>query len=263
MLGCFISQRTSFLFISVFPGFSFPRTRPFQVRFLHPSSSMAPKKTVPEKRKMKGSSSCAPPPPLDNPEKFITREAKKLYHESLYNRTVVAKRGIPNLNVYFGFMIQERGWTIFCAHPQLRIGPVVREFHSNLRFRVGTTICVRGKWVDFSATAINRVYNLVDDDSKAYRALFQDTDYKMIMRFLTRGRGVWKRHPSTSEVTTFQMKALKPVPKVWYNFICATLKPSLHLSIVTWDKTILLYAIVQGNKFDVGNVIERGIIKST
>ena len=55
----------------------------------------------------------------------------------------------------------------------------------------------------FSAMAINRVYNLVDDDSDAYRALFQDTDYQMIMRSLTRGRVVWKRHPSTYEVTTF------------------------------------------------------------
>ena len=85
----------------------------------------------------------------------------------------------------------------------------------------------------------------------------------MIMRFLTRGRGVWKRHPSTFEVTTFQMKALKSVPKVWYNFICATLKPNLHLSIVTRDKMILLCVIVHGIKFDISNVIEREIIEST
>ena len=152
-------------------------------------------------------------------------------------------------------MIHERGWSTFCEHPQSKIALVVKELHSNLWFL--------GKWVDFSATTINLVYNLVDDDSEAYRALFQDTDYQMIMRSLTRGRGVWKCHPSTSEVTTFQMKDLKPVLNVWYNFIDATLKPSLHLSIVTWDKTIMLYAIVQGIKFDVDNVIQRGILEST
>ena len=117
--------------------------------------------------------------------------------------------------------------------------------------------------MDFRAIAITRVYNMVDDDSDAYRALFQDTDYQMIMTFLTRRRGVWKRHPFTSEVTTFQMKALKPVPKVWYNFIYATLKPNLHLSTITWDETILLYAIAQSIKFDVRNVIERWIIEYT
>ena len=143
------------------------------------------------------------------------------------------------------------------------MAPIVCEFHSNLLGRVGSTVYVRGKWVDFSATTINRLYNLVEADSDAYRALFLDTDYQLLMRSLTKGRDVWKCHPSTSEVTTFQMKTLKIVPKVWYNFLCAKLKPSLHLTTVTKDKTILLYAIVQGIKFDVGHVIESGIIKST
>ena len=50
--------------------------------------------------------------------------------------------------------------------------------------------------MDFSATSINLVYNLVDNDSDAYKALFQDTEYQSIMRSLIRGKGVWKQHPS-------------------------------------------------------------------
>ena len=92
--------------------------------------------------------------------------------------------------------------------------------------------------MDFSAAMINRVYNLVDDDSDAYKALFQDIDYHMIMRSLTRSGGAWKRHPSTSKVTTFQMKALTLVPKVWYNFTCATLKPSYRPSILSLNTCI-------------------------
>ena len=77
--------------------------------------------------------------------------------------------------------------------------------------------------MDFSATEINQVYNLVDKDNKAYRELFQDANYHSMMWSLIRGKGgggggggggVWKCHPSTSEVTTFQMSALKPVPKI-------------------------------------------------
>ena len=143
--------------------------------FLYLSSSMALKKIAPEKRKRTCSSSHAPLLPPKNPEKFITREAEKLYHESLYNRTFVAECGIPDSNVYFNFMIQKRGWTTFCVHPQPRIAPIVREFHFNLWFRVGTTVYVQGKWMDFSAAVINRVYNLVDNDSEAYKALFKDT----------------------------------------------------------------------------------------
>ena len=101
---------------------------------------------------------------------------------------------------------------------------------------------MRGKWVDFSVAAINRFYDMVDDDSEAYKALFQNTNYQQLMRILTRGIGEWTSHPSTLEVTAFQMKTLTHVAKVWYNFTCAKLMPNLHLSMVTRDKTILLYA---------------------
>ena len=150
---------------------------------------MAPKKLVPMKRKRSGLSSRAPPPLLNNPEKFISRDAERFYHESLFNRTFIPEQGFPNSNAYFNFTIQERGWTKFCEHLLPRIALVVCEFHSNLRFRVDSTVYVRGKWVDFSAAAINQVYDLVDDDSEAYRALFQNTDYQQLMWVLTRGVG--------------------------------------------------------------------------
>ena len=54
-----------------------------------------------------------------------------------------------------------------------------------------------------------------------------------------------------------------PVAKVWYNFLCVKIKPTLHLSTVTKDKTILIYAMTQGYQFDIGSVIERGLIEST
>ena len=59
------------------------------------------------------------------------------------------------------------------------------------------------------------------------------------------------------------MKTPTTVVKVWYNFLCAKIKPNLHLTTVTKDKTILLYAITQGIKFDVEHIIERGLIEST
>ena len=139
------------------------------------SLSMALKKTVLEKRKMAGSSSLVPPLSPENPDKFITLEAKKLYHESLYNRTFIARRGFSNSNVYFNFMIQENGWTKFCEHPPLVIASVVKEFHSNLRYRMDSTIYVRGKWLNFSAATINKVFNHVDDHSEAPTGPFSNT----------------------------------------------------------------------------------------
>ena len=83
------------------------------------------------------------------------------------------------------------------------------------------------------------------------------------MQELTQGQGQWRRHPSYGEFTTFQMQSLTPVAKVWYNFLCVKIKPTLHLSIVTKDKTILLYDMTKGFQFNIGTVIERGLIEST
>ena len=59
------------------------------------------------------------------------------------------------------------------------------------------------------------------------------------------------------------MESLTPVAKVWYNFLCVKIRPTLHLSTVTKDKTILLYAMTKGFQFDIGTVIERGLIELT
>ena len=83
------------------------------------------------------------------------------------------------------------------------------------------------------------------------------------MQKLTQGQGVWKHQPSMGDFTNFQMHSLTPMAKVWYNFLCVKIKPTLHLSIVTKDKTILLYAMTKGFQFDIGSVIERGLIEST
>ena len=124
-------------------------------------------------------------------------------------------------------------------------------------FKVGTIVFVRGKWVEFGAQAINQIYRLPDDDNAEYRALFADTEYERLMQELTHGKGIWKRQPSTGDFTTFQMHFLTPVAKVWYNFLCVKIKPTLHLSTVTKDKMILLYAMTKGFQFDIGSVIER------
>ena len=83
------------------------------------------------------------------------------------------------------------------------------------------------------------------------------------MQEFTQDQGVWRRHPLTSEFTTFKMSALTPVAKFLYNFLCVKIKPTLHLNTVMKDKTILLYAMTKGFQFNIETVIERGLIEST
>ena len=87
-------------------------------------------------------------------------------------------------------------------------------------------------------------------------------DFERLMQELTQGQGVWRRHPSTGEFTTFKMSVRTPVAKVWYNILCVKIMPTLHLNTVMKDKTILLYAMTKGFQFDIWTVIERGLIES-
>ena len=103
----------------------------------------------------------------------------------------------------------------------------------------------------------------MDDDSAEYRALFPDTYHEHLMQELTHDQGVWKRQSWTGDVTAYQMHSLALMANVWYNFLCVKMKPTLHLSTVTKDKTILLYAMTKDFQFDVGSIIEQGLIKST
>ena len=209
-------------------------------------TTMAPKKTIPTKRYHFGSTSYAEPPPLDDLHRFISREAELLYYKLLCIRSFVSEQGFSTSNAFFNFTIQTRGWQTLCPLSTPRVTPIVREFYSNLPFRVGTTVFVRGRWVDFRAWAINRFYHLREDESEEYQALFVATDFEGLMQELTQGQGVWRRHPSMGEFTTFPMTALTPMAKVWYNFLFVKIKPSLHLSTVTKDKMILMYSMTKG-----------------
>ena len=63
--------------------------------------------------------------------------------------------------------------------------------------------------MNFDAATINMAYNLRENANEEYRTLFQNTDYEMIMSALAKRSCEWKRHPSTSKVTTFPMVSLR------------------------------------------------------
>ena len=88
---------------------------------------MAPKKIVPTKRHHSDSTSRAAPPPQDDPRRFISQEAERLYHELLCNRSFVPERCFPTSNAFFNFTIQTRGWQTLCAPPTPGVALVIRD----------------------------------------------------------------------------------------------------------------------------------------
>ena len=86
-------------------------------------TTTVPKNTFLTKQHRSGSISQVASPPLDDPRRFISREAERLYHESLCIRSFVSERGFPTLNAFFNFTIQTRGWQTLCAPPPPDLRP--------------------------------------------------------------------------------------------------------------------------------------------
>ena len=70
------------------------------------------------------------------------------------------------------FMNLRIHWSKLCEHPSPGVASIVREFHANLLDRIGSTVFVRGVWVPFDSTTINRVFGFADGNSTKYRELF-------------------------------------------------------------------------------------------
>ena len=179
-------------------------------------------------------------------------------HPFLYPRA-----GFSDLECNLQFHHSESWVADPVCSPEPRSGPDRPRVLLQFAIPGRTTVFVQGRWVDFGAQAINRFYQLREDDNAEYQALFVAIEFEGLMRELTQGQGVWQRHPSIGEFTTFPMATLTPLAKVWYNFLSIKIKPLLHLSTVTKDKTILLYTMTMGLQFDIGTVIERGLIETT
>ena len=79
------------------------------------------------------------------------------------------------------------------------------------------------------------------------------------MDLLTNGKGKWKSTKKTP-YESITIGSLRKEAKVWFYFVSSVLLPSRHLNIVRKEEAILLYAILKGNKFSMGNIIENSIL---
>ena len=150
--------------------------------------------------------------------------------------------------------IKHRKWETFFHPPEASFVPLVREFFSNSPNRINNKIYVRGNLVTFTKQAINNYFGLPTlGDNEDYVRLLSDVDMAMVYSFVCKPGIVWKMSGDVSK--HFPRKCLLNKVRPWYAFICASLTPMTHLSDVSRERAILLYAIMVGASIDVGQVI--------
>ena len=214
---------------------------------------------MPPKRARVSSSEATPSKSKNpNPHKFVSVEAAERYKHSVVHKSVIPERGFEGNITHIIQHAGQRGWEELVKQPKSALVPVVREFYANAKEHKDKRAFVRGKWVPFDRTTINKHYNLPDIEGDKYSRYREQPNTAEVLKFLTNGRVQWKM--KGDDVLHFPSSGLAYETKAWHYFISATLLPSGNTYEVTKERAILNYAILKGFSIDVGKIIERSIM---
>ena len=199
------------------------------------------------------------PTPTFDASRFVNASAADRFSTICKNRSFIKEKGFHHPDDFFRKTIEAKGWRALCQPPRPAAMSVVREFYANLASHVLKKVRARGVLVDFSAESINSYYGLEHIPPGPFDQLCEHPDYPEVIRVLTNGRGEWRIN-SAGHAVNFKAKHLAYIPKVWHHFITSRLIPTTNVCEVTTQRSVLNYAILQDIPFDVGQVIEDGIL---
>ncbi|KAL3533255.1 hypothetical protein ACH5RR_006776 [Cinchona calisaya] len=137
---------------------------------------------------------------------------------------------------------------------------IIREFIVNTHKLTGTVVQVRKHSVNFSREVINAYYQIPNIDESEH-AIFKHSDINSDMLLwelcdphVPDGMAKWEFYP-TREHKQFLKTWLSPYALVWYHFLTSRILAITHLTKVTRDRTVLLYALVKGVTLRIGSKI--------
>lgn len=195
--------------------------------------------------------------------KFISEEAWKKYNYTIANKSLVPERGFRPDQRQDGelmAMIIERKWVHFTKPPESAIISMVRKFYANASVDGLTVVQVRGQAVAFDSKTINTLFAMPSYNVKDYMEQgIHSYDLDDIVKRLYKPRTVWETNQYTGEKTSFPHQALSRYGKAWYS---SNIIPTHHHSDVTKERAILLFAIGNGLKVDIGVIIHDSILNA-
>ncbi|MBA0828068.1 hypothetical protein Goarm_012792 [Gossypium armourianum] len=124
-------------------------------------------------------------------------------------------------------------------------------------------VTVWGKDVSFTPKAICEFYDTpyyeTDFLESTYLINFDDIDMDSIIKYLTENRGEWKYRSDIGLPTNFNQAIMFPIAKMWMQFICTSITPTLNVSNVNTFRAILLYEILQKKQIRIGKWIHQSM----
>ncbi|MBA0798047.1 hypothetical protein Gohar_008684 [Gossypium harknessii] len=199
-------------------------------------------------------------PVVSDPLKFQNPNVEK-YFLKLQGKTFIQEKGFQPLMILckeIWSIVQYHRWERFCLIPKENVViPIVQEFYIALRDEETRRphsvrwemVTVWGKDVSFTPKAICEFYDAPYYETNflesTYLINFDDTDMDSIIKYLTENRGEWKYRSDIGLPTNFNQAIMFPIAKMWMQFICTSITPTLNVSNVNTFQAILLYEILQ------------------
>ena len=117
------------------------------------------------------------------------------------------------------------------------------------------SIYYRGVWVNFGHKRMNEDFQLKElKEGLKFKKLVENLDHGKIIDLLTTGLGQWEATKKNPHHAINRGSLTKEV-KVWFYFIAFVIIPTKHLCSVREEKAIILYALLNAYKMNVGSLI--------
>ena len=141
---------------------------------------------APRSKKQKGVSSSTEEPEQEyDRTKFVSLVAQKKYIENFVKRGVIQERSLYVTMDSVAKQVKKRKWEVLVKHPEATVVLMVREFYANTKEHRNFHVFIRGKWVAFDRTTINRHYNLPNINNDEYEHMLNgEVNWETIMNAL-------------------------------------------------------------------------------
>ena len=158
-------------------------------------------------------------------------------------------------------VIQARGWEDFVLNPPPYNERIVREFYAAMivqDYYKGGAVMVRGKPVRIQAADINRYHKTTLENpiptGVEHQTLFVRQNLRWANSLVVEPMTSWhaKNNPIRQSRLTKELA-------FWHTFTSYNLRPSKHLSTVSFDVAKILYAFQAELDIDVGHLIKMEI----
>ena len=190
---------------------------------------------------------------------FVSAKAKDLWNRLLADKGFVSERGFGKLISPFYEIIEKRGWEFFYSHKEPGFSALAREFYANMVGMREDSVYVRGVWVPFGHKRINEMFKLKElKHGSKFKKLVENHDNEKIIDLLTAGQGKWEATRKNPH-HVINRESLTEEAKVWFYFLSSVILPTKHLCAVREQEATILYALLKGNKMNVGGLIEGSI----